>query len=302
MPRFTELVVKARKKGVEKMLSDPDVVASRVALEMEERLNNDLSLLGFHGDLKNFSSTMENRKMTKLETMPNGKALVTMAKSYVKREWMLYGLRNLVSRNKIMCIKMLSGTLPHRVNLTRGRANRTEKLCRHCSGKAETDIHILTECINNQGLIIKRHDAICDKIAKEIKRSHPERGLQRERTWMIGLRQFRPDITMSDNDSVTFVDITCPYEKDPTVLEQREKAKCVKYAVLNHANLALPNVSNYNHVGFAFGVGGTINKATVENLVIMGFPKQKIAHLQMIAMNGSAEICNLHLRTKSGVG
>ena len=110
------------------MLSDPDVVAGRVALEMEERLNNDLRLLGFHGDLKNFSSMMENRKMTKLETMPNGKALVTMAKSYVKREWMLYGWRYLVSRNKIMCIKMLSGTLPHRVNLTRGRADRTEKL------------------------------------------------------------------------------------------------------------------------------------------------------------------------------
>ena len=27
----------------------------------------------------------------------------------------------------------------------------------------------------------------------------------------------------------------------------------------------------------------------------MGFLKQKIAHLQMIGMNGSAEICNLHL-------
>ena len=65
---------------------------------------------------------------------------------------------------------------------------------------------------------------------------------------MIGLRQFRPDITMSDNDSVMFVDITSPYEKDVTVLEQREKVKCVKYAVLNHANLALPNVNNYNHL------------------------------------------------------
>ena len=143
--------------------------------------------------------------------------LTTMAKSYVKRESLWHGT-TMNSTNRIVCWKILSGTLPTSINKTRGRANRAEKMCKHCGNSAETtDIHILAECGKTRDLRNVRHNKI---IAKELKLTIPDAAVQRDRTWRIGLVNLKPDITMKHENKITFVEVTNPYEKNQEALEQ----------------------------------------------------------------------------------
>ena len=143
-----------------------------------------------------------------------------MANSYVKRESLWYGT-TMKSTNKIVCWKILSGSLPTSINKTRGRENRAEKMCKHCGNSAETtDIHILAECGKRRDLRNVRHNKICDKIAKELKLAIPDAAVQRDRTWRIGLVNLKSDITMKHENKITFVEVTIPYEKNEEALEQ----------------------------------------------------------------------------------
>ena len=136
------------------------------------------------------------------------------------------------SNNRIVCWKILSGTLPTNLNRTRGRANINEKMCRHCGSHVETDLHILAECGWTKDLQNIRHNKICDKIAKELKIVSSEATIQRERTWRVGMTNLKPDITMTINEKMIFIRVTVPYEKDLEVLARREDKKEKKYARL----------------------------------------------------------------------
>ena len=294
---MTESVVLVRKKGIDKMVADPsDVVARGVALDLDVQASTDIRKLGYYGDLKQFRSTMAKRRTEQLKSVRNGTALVVMRGSHVKREWMFNGKKNLAGTNKVNLVKILSGTLPTRVNTSRGRNNPQEKLCRRCKTAIESDIHVLNECPKNKGMIIERHDRICKKIAKEVKLSSPASIVQMERPYVVGQRSYKPDVSIRNGDTLTFVDVTCAYEFNDQVLVNREVEKEVKYSVLNHENLAIEGVRHYEAIGLAIGSGGTIEKRTVEKLAKIGFPRAKVQHIQMIAMNGSSCIWRYHER------
>ena len=89
----------------------------------------------------------------------------------------------------------------------------------------------------------------------------------------------------------------CPYEKDATILGERERAKEIKYhSSLNRSTLELDEINHYRHVGLAFGVCGTIDKRTVLKLAEIGYPSHLVKHLQMLVMSGSACICVAHMK------
>lgn len=297
MPCLTELVVKSRMKAVTKMLTAVDDVAMKVGMEIEGRCTEDLRKLDFHDRLSAFKKAMNDRRVESLKKVPNGTALVTMVKSYVQRRWLWYG-GNLKTGSKIQCLKILSGTLPTRLNETRGINDAGLKLCRRCRKAAETDLHIMCECEKNQGMIIKRHDYIKDKIVKEIKNSRPGDLVQSERTWQVGQRRYRPDITIFSGNNITFVDVTIAYEKDGSTLERREIEKEVKYSDLNATSLPLEGIEHYHYLGLAFGAAGTIDSRTVNKLKSIGYPTRIVHHLQITVMSGSSMICTSHFRNK----
>ena len=289
---LTETVVKSRKKAVSNMLCDNDVVAVSAAAQVEDLANRNLRALDFHGEMSSFKKTMEERRMAKLGTGPNGTALVTMARSSEKRSWM-GRTKNLPSGDKIHCIKILSGTMPTRVNLARG--GRGDRRCRRCGKTAETDLHILSECAYNKDLIIRRHDRAYGIIAKALRKRFPDMVVLEERTWKSGQQQFRPDITVIHNNQMRFVEVTCPYEKNANVLADREAAKEQKYSKhLNAQTLHVPNVDSYQSVGLAFGCGGTIDRRTRLKLQQLGFPLKCMQQLQMSVMKGSVLIARRH--------
>ena len=52
-----------------------------------------------------------------------------------------------------------------------------------------------------------------------------EATIQRERTWRVGMTNLKPDITMTINEKMIFVEITVPYEKYREVLARRGRMR-----------------------------------------------------------------------------
>ena len=236
---------------------------------------------------------LEKRRMESLQTKLNGMALRTIAQSYVKRQWLWYA-ETVKSGDKILMLKVISGTLPTRINTSRGRIDAREKMCRNCKSSAETDLHVLSEFHQTKDVRICRHNSVVKKIAKELKLQYTTSSIQMERTWAVGTRNLKPDITMINAEGkATFVEITIPYEKDGETLKHREKEKEDKYVCLTLANLGDNRIMSSEVVGLAFGAAGTINKRTVDKL-----RKWKIAtkarNIQMICMSYAARIWRMH--------
>ena len=147
------------------------------------------------------------------------------------RKW-LWQDRGLSGGDKIVLVKALSGTLPHRINQTRGRKDQAEKKCRKCRNVAETDCHIIAECPATKDLRSLRHNHLCDKIVKDLKQANVGWIVQREQTWTVGQRNFRPDITIIEGNKCLILEITCPYEQSEEYLSQWKREKEAKYEAL----------------------------------------------------------------------
>ena len=132
----------------------------------------------------NIKEAVYQQMADRLKRMNNGKSLVTMLQSHHKRQW-IWTKRGLTPGNKLRYIQALSGSLPTKVNKTRWIQERQTKICTRCkSREIEDDMHILTRCTFNKDLITKRHDHLVRKIAKELKKAHPNGGnIWCERSW-----------------------------------------------------------------------------------------------------------------------
>lgn len=200
----------------------------------------------------------------------------------------------------ITSLKILSGTLPTNLNRTRGRRNPEEKRCRNCPAKAETDIHVLQSCPFNRAIVSKRHNAVCDKIAKELKRAHSDDTVQREKTWLVGTVAYRPDISVCRGKKVTLVEVTIPYEISQEHLNQREREKEEKYRIL--ANTIKAEDGRFDEVsviGVAIGAAGTVTRQTHEKLKFLGIASHSKA-LQMITLHYSSVIWRNHVYRGGG--
>ena len=145
LTNIIESILKMRKKASEKMVNSEDKVAHEVAVDLDVINCDSLNRIELNMSTKEIAREVKRRRIERLEKLTNGKALKTMAETHTKRDWMWYGT-SMKSTNRIVCWKILSGTLSTKINKTRGRVNRVEKMCRHCGCSAETDLHILAEC------------------------------------------------------------------------------------------------------------------------------------------------------------
>ena len=80
-------------------------------------------------------------------------------------------------------------------------------------------MHIYARCTFNKNLITKRHDHLVQKIAKELKKTHPNASIWCERSWRSGTELMRPDITMVNGEKVSIIEVPLPYETSEEYLE-----------------------------------------------------------------------------------
>ena len=117
------------------------------------------------------------------------------------------------------------------MNKTRGNLDLLVKQCK-CGKSIEDDAHIINNCELNHNLIIKRHDHLVNKMAKELKREHSSATIWVERHWRINLQLVKPDITMIDRGHCYIIELMCPYETSMKYLDQQVQDKVEKYKPL----------------------------------------------------------------------
>ena len=300
LPDICSTILAARLKASRKMVNSPDPCVAAAGLPVWERASRDARKLKIpdldpEGNIKKQAEASRRRQIRK---STNGSALTEMLKA--KRSWLWDG--TLKGDTMINSIKIVSGTLPTRLNQTRGRPG-ANKLCRRCNKTAETDLHVLSACPANKDMITKRHNKICEKIEKDLKTSQPKADIWRERTWRVQGIALKPDLTVIEGSTCKFIEVTCPYEKDSETLKRREREKKHKYETyLNPDNLpALKErmVTSAETLSIVIGISGTVGSRTVANLKTLGISKS-LRSLQIAALAQSGNIWRTHSR--SGIG
>ena len=303
IPDVSSGIVIQRLRAVEKMAMSDDGVVRVVGARLAQRnrvLWNRAGLAGI--ELKAAKKYCEVKRLNKVGSLTNGGSLKTIAESSVSRHWLME--KNIRPGNKILVWKAMAGVIPTKINLTRGVADQTLKKCRCCGKTAETDGHILAGCPTSQNAYSKRHNMLCDKVARELKlKGGPSRRVWREKMCLAANgRHYKPDIVVKDDNVITVIDMTCPYEKSEGYLIQSEDAKVAKYEPLKRDAHWTREIEGNNGimatsievVGIAVGAVGTITRSTFRKLNELKLGK--IARsLQIIACNESAQIIRRHL-------
>ena len=270
-----------------------EVVATELSPSIDCKLRR-INLLEGHRLVT--KDELERRRRERILELKNGKCIKTMMDSDANRRSWLVKHGKLKDRLKLTIMKGLSGTLPHRVNQTRGRRIPAEKLCRRCNKTAETDLHILAECQHTKGLRSTRHDRVVDALGSLIRKRNEGWKTEVERSWCVGMRVFRPDITVYAGSKVYLCEVTIPFEKDHEYMVQREREKALKYETLRKTLDQSGRYESVEVVPIVIGAWGTIQISCRQALTKLNV-KSGIGLLTSIAAIGSSVIARTHLNT-----
>ncbi|KFD59440.1 hypothetical protein M514_28381 [Trichuris suis] len=170
--------------------------------------------------------------------------------------WM--GGEQMTGRGYINAIKVRASLVPTRVQTLRGRADPGDHrtLCRRCgdvSRAPESLAHISQTCAFCHGLIIRRHDAIVQKLAQLAQ----NQGFQctTEPIIRINDQTHKPDLVLAKNSSCWTIDVSIPWEsRDP--LDRRHMQKCQKYRCLAEPVKKLTNSTEFSTGAIVIGARG----------------------------------------------
>lgn len=147
----------------------------------------------------------------------------------------------------------------------------------------------------NHGLISKRHNVV-NKIAKELKKTHPQARVFRERGWRSGMELLRPDITLIEGNQTKIIEVTIPYEISNSYFSQRRMEKMKKYERLTQpSELLQVECLKGEVIPIVSGTLGTMNQETVNDLKKLKLQTQKDAP-QMTVATGSTNILHAHFK------
>jgi len=291
VPDIEECIIRLRQSAATKMAGSEDPIAGIVGTRVLQRNNIKVRAMGLvNTDPKGMKKMMDERRHQALRSTTNGQALAYMAET--KRPWLWSG--KLWGKTLCNSCKILSGTLPTRINQHRGRCTQDLIRCRRCRATPETDLHVLAECPFNKDAISKRHDRINKKIGKELARRGHE--VWAERVWYANQQQLKPDISIITGDTLTIIELTIPYDRGKDTLERREKEKEDKYRLLTPANVPALQEKGVTKVvikPIVIGASGTMEATTRRNLKSLGLGAH-IGSLQLMALAGSANIWQIH--------
>lgn len=301
-----KLVLSCRKKASTNMSNSTDKIAATVGAQEDLHNEANLARLGTeHLSNAAMKTHWERMREEQWSNVTNGRALTTMTKSVVKRDW-LWHAKKIPSKKRIRCLQFLSGTLPTRLNENRGRntENKEIRRCRKCKKTTETDLHVLNECSATKDMRTKRHNKVCDVIAKQVCKDDWRK--VREKRWRVeipegeavagdtGQRHVQPDISVERDGQLTWIEVTCPYEKSLETLATRENEKYKKYSWIKPEYLNC-NINEIQLHTVAIGSCGTISKATMQKLKKIGVNQSGAKKIQLTVMLNSADIVNTHM-------
>ena len=283
------MVSRAKASSKMKVSSDP---AARATAEKQNPIDES-RVARLNLGSTNRKEAQQRKCEEELARVNNGRALLTALKSDHRRNW-VWTKKGLTPGNKIRLLQSLSGTLPTKLNKTRGINQRELKVCKQCRlGEIEDDAHILSRCPLNKDLITKRHDYLANKIAKELSKN-PTRKVWRERSWRLGTALLRPDITMIEGDKAFIIELTIPYETSEAYLLSRMDDKRAKYQPLLN-ELEQVGCTSAEIIPIVVGSLGTITRDSKQILKQLKLRDQMDA-IQMTTITGSINILNNHFR------
>ncbi|KFD71460.1 hypothetical protein M514_16392 [Trichuris suis] len=159
--------------------------------------------------------------------------------------WM--GGEQMTGRGYIIAIKVRTSLVPTRVQTLRGRADTRDRrtFCRRCgdvSRAPESLAHMSQTCAFCHGLIIRRHDAIVQKLAQLAQNQRFQ--CTTEPTIRMNDQTYKPDLVLSKNNCCWTIDVSIPWEsRDP--LDRRHTQKCQKYRCFADPVKKLTNTTEF---------------------------------------------------------
>ena len=103
-------------------------------------------------------------------------------------------------------------------------------MCRRCGSETDTETlpHIICNCRPNMVTITSRHDAVLNRLVKEIKKGD----VVIDQTVPGAPGEDRPDIVVREGDTALIIDVTCPFENGKSALSVADDRKKAKYNYL----------------------------------------------------------------------
>ena len=292
--------LRAKHKAVNRMEGLPAGAVSgtmEVAHELRPRISGQLNSVNLLEGCRLVNrDELERRRRRNILQHRNGKCVEAMMSTTVRRHPWLTTHGQMRDRVKLTILKGLSGTLPHRVNQSRGLVDRNEKLCRRCGKTAETDIHLLAECNFTKGLRSKRHDRVVDTLGGLIRDKNHGWETQVERSWRVGQRVFRPDLTVKNGNDIYLVEVTVPFEQGYEYLVQRSLDKTAKYEPLRRELVRSGLYGNVEVIPVVIGSWGTLLSGCRDSLKKLRVDSGA-SLLASVACSGSVSIVRTHLNS-----
>ena len=109
-------------------------------------------------------------------------------------------------------------------NAVKSHWSDTNPTCRKCE-QAESLPHVLCHCQTNMVAITKRHNTVVDRLTNAIRSGL----VTTDKTVANSNSPVRPDIVIEEENSVTIIDVCCPFENSSEALEEAAARKELKY-------------------------------------------------------------------------
>lgn len=197
------------------------------------------------------------------------------------------GMPYLSGKEFILLLKMRVNALPTRARMARGRPH-MERACRKGCAQPETLNHILQQCPYTKHHRIKRHHDAVSRVAKALE----SKGYSVHKEFKVFIdgtvSHLRPDIVAIINDTVWVLDVEINgTERDLNVARQAKIEKYSDPVMLR----SLPRSELPRRVGtIQLTYTGVWNRASYEELLLLGVPKKTLKDLTVNVGQGSLRI------------
>ena len=206
------------------------------------------------------------------------------------------GMPYLSGKEYLNLLKLRINALPTRARLARGRPG-YNKRCRHGCHAPETLAHVAQMCDITHKQTIKRHDDVCDRVARLLR----ERGHEvvRERVFRRpGAPGLKPDLVITTPTEVWVLDAeVCGPNRD---LAKARQDKIAKYDV-EFLRAALPDPQKPRRFGsITISMSGVWDSESARTLLGLGVTKRNLMDLTVLTLQGTLRIYRSHRVHKSG--
>ena len=120
------------------------------------------------------------------------------------------------------------------LNSVKSRWSACSPSCRHYADD-ETLPHVINHCLVNMVAIRQRHNRIQYRLTNAVRFGN----ITTDRAVPNTFSRLRPDIVIEEDNKVTIIDVTCPFESSPDSLVDAEQRKLIKYEPLKQHFIGL---------------------------------------------------------------